>query len=65
MRDVLFALLAIAAGALFYFAGFVAFRLVTPLWGAFDGFSVRGLTRSMRETWDAGARSAAPAPAER
>ena len=40
MRDVLFGLLAIAAGALFCFAGFLAFRLVIPLWGAFVGFAL-------------------------
>jgi hypothetical protein len=40
VRDVLFALLAIAAGAVFCFAGFVAFRLVIPLWGAFVGFAL-------------------------
>ncbi len=40
MRDVLFALLAIAAGGLFCFAGFAAFRLVIPLWGAFVGFAL-------------------------
>jgi len=40
VRDILFALLAIAAGVLFCFAGFVAFRLVIPLWGAFVGFAL-------------------------
>lgn len=40
MRDFAFALLAIAAGMLFCFAGFVAFRLVIPLWGAFVGFAL-------------------------
>ncbi len=40
MRDVLFGLLAIAAGSLFCFAGFLAFRIVIPLWGAFVGFAV-------------------------
>lgn len=40
MRDVLFGLLAIAAGALFCFAGFAAFRFVIPLWGAFVGFAL-------------------------
>lgn len=40
MRDVLFALLAIAAGAVFCFAGFAAFRFVIPLWGAFVGFAL-------------------------
>ena len=40
MRDVLFGVLAIAAGALFCFAGFLAFRLVIPLWGAFVGFAL-------------------------
>lgn len=40
MRDVLFGLLAIAAGGLFCFAGFAAFRIVIPLWGAFVGFAL-------------------------
>src|SRR5574337_247157 len=40
MRDVAFGLLAIAAGMLFCFSGFVAFRIVIPLWGAFVGFAL-------------------------
>jgi len=40
MRDVAFGLLAIAAGMLFCFSGFVAFRVVIPLWGAFVGFAL-------------------------
>ncbi|MEI2702224.1 MAG: DUF4203 domain-containing protein [Baekduia sp.] len=39
MRDVIFALLAIAAGALFCFRGNLAFRIVIPIWGAFVGFA--------------------------
>ena len=38
MQDVLLALVTIAAGTLFCFAGFLAFRLVIPLWAAFVGF---------------------------
>jgi hypothetical protein len=40
MRDVVFGLLAIAAGALFCFRGYLAFRLTIPIWGAFVGFSL-------------------------
>lgn len=39
MDDVIFGLLAIAAGALFCFRGYLAFRIIIPLWGAFVGFS--------------------------
>lgn len=38
MDDVMFGLLAIAAGALFCFRGYLAFRIVIPFWGAFVGF---------------------------
>lgn len=38
MDDVIFGLVAIAAGALFCLRGYLAFRLVIPLWGAFVGF---------------------------
>ncbi len=39
MDDVIYALIAIAAGALFCFRGYLAFRFIIPLWGAFVGFS--------------------------
>lgn len=39
MQDVVFGLVAIGAGALFCFAGYLAFRIVIPLWGAFAGFA--------------------------
>lgn len=39
MNDVILALVAIAAGALFCFRGYLAFRLVIPIWGAFVGFA--------------------------
>ena len=48
MRDVLFGLLAIGAGALFCFRGNLAFRVVIPLWGAFVGFATgAGLVASL------------------
>jgi Domain of unknown function (DUF4203) len=37
--DVIYGLVAIAAGALFCFRGYLAFRFIIPLWGAFVGFS--------------------------
>ena len=39
MNDVVFALITIAAGALFCFRGHLAFRIVIPVWGTFVGFS--------------------------
>ncbi len=38
MNDVLVGLAAIAVGALFCFRGYVAMRLIIPIWGAFAGF---------------------------
>jgi hypothetical protein len=38
MEDVVVGLLAIAVGALFCFRGFVAMRIIIPVWGAFAGF---------------------------
>jgi hypothetical protein len=38
MTDLLFGVIAIAAGALFCFRGYLAFRIVIPIWGAFVGF---------------------------
>jgi hypothetical protein len=38
VNDVLVALLAIAAGALFCFRGYLAMRIVIPIWGGFAGF---------------------------
>jgi hypothetical protein len=40
MNDVLFALLAIVAGAVFCFAGYRAFRIIIPLWAGFVGFTL-------------------------
>jgi hypothetical protein len=37
MQDVIVGLLAVAIGAVFCFAGFIAMRIVIPLWGAFAG----------------------------
>ncbi len=39
MDDVIYGLIAIVAGALFCFRGYLAFRFIIPLWGAFVGFS--------------------------
>lgn len=39
MQDVILGLVAIAAGALFCFAGYLAFRLIIPLWGFFAGLA--------------------------
>ena len=39
MQDIILGLVAIAAGALFCFAGYLAFRLIIPLWGFFAGFA--------------------------
>lgn len=38
MEDVLVGLLAVAVGALFCFRGYLALRVVFPIWGAFVGF---------------------------
>jgi Domain of unknown function (DUF4203) len=38
VNDVLVALLALAAGALFCFRGYLAMRIVIPIWGGFAGF---------------------------
>jgi hypothetical protein len=40
MEDVIFALLVIAAGLLFCFFGYLAFRVIIPIWGAVVGFSL-------------------------
>ncbi len=40
MNDVILGLVAILAGALFCFRGYLAFRIVIPIWGAFVGFVV-------------------------
>lgn len=39
MEDVLVGLLAVAVGALFCFRGYLAMRIVIPIWGAFSGFA--------------------------
>jgi hypothetical protein len=38
VQDVVLGVVAIAAGALFCFRGYLAFRVVIPVWGAFVGF---------------------------
>jgi hypothetical protein len=38
MEDVLVGVLAIAVGALFCFRGYLALRVIIPLWGSFAGF---------------------------
>jgi hypothetical protein len=40
MNDVVLGLLALVAGASFCFRGYLAMRLLIPVWGAFTGFSV-------------------------
>ena len=40
MEDVVFALIVIVAGALFCFFGYLAFRIIIPIWGAFVGFGL-------------------------
>ncbi|HEX9259038.1 MAG TPA: DUF4203 domain-containing protein [Acidimicrobiales bacterium] len=40
MEDVIYGLIAIVAGAIFCFRGFLALRLIIPIWGFFVGFSV-------------------------
>ncbi len=40
MSDVVYALVAIAAGLGFCFWGYLAFRIIIPIWGAFVGFSI-------------------------
>lgn len=48
VQDVIFGLVAIAAGALFCFRGYLAFRIVIPVWGAFVGFGAgAGLVTSI------------------
>lgn len=39
MERWIYALIAIAAGALFCFRGYFAFRIIIPIWGFFAGFS--------------------------
>ena len=38
MQDIIVGVLAIAIGALFCFRGWIAMRIVIPIWGAFAGF---------------------------
>jgi hypothetical protein len=40
VEDVIFALLVILAGGLFCFFGYLAFRVIIPIWGAVVGFSL-------------------------
>lgn len=40
MQDVVFGLLVILAGGLFCFFGYLAFRIIIPVWGAVVGFSL-------------------------
>ena len=40
MEDVIFALIVIVAGGLFCFFGYLAFRIIIPIWGAFVGFGL-------------------------
>jgi len=40
MRDVVFGLVAMVAGLVFCFRGFLTMRVVIPIWGAFAGFSL-------------------------
>lgn len=40
MNDVVLGVLALIAGASFCFRGYLAMRLLIPIWGAFTGFSV-------------------------
>jgi hypothetical protein len=40
MEDVIFALLLIVAGGLFCFFGYLAFRIIIPIWGAVVGFGL-------------------------
>lgn len=40
MEDVIFALFLILAGGLFCFFGYLAFRVIIPIWGAVVGFSL-------------------------
>jgi uncharacterized protein DUF4203 len=50
VEDVAFGLLAIAAGALFCFRGWLAFRFVITVWGAFVGFALgAGLAASLTD----------------
>jgi hypothetical protein len=46
--DVIFGLLAIGAGALFCFFGYLAFRVIIPVWGALVGF---GLGAGLVAAW--------------
>ena len=40
MNDVVLGSLAVVAGAMFCFRGYLAMRLLIPIWGAFTGFSL-------------------------
>jgi len=40
MKDVLIGLVAIVVGAMFCYRGYLAMRLIIPIWGAFAGFAL-------------------------
>jgi len=40
VQDVIFGLFAIVAGLIFCFRGFLALRIIFPIWGAFTGFAL-------------------------
>lgn len=50
MQDVILGLLAIAVGAMFCFRGYLAMRLIIPIWGGFAGFMLgAGLVASVED----------------
>lgn len=50
MQDVILGLLAIVVGALFCFRGYLAMRLIIPIWGGFAGFMLgAGLVASVED----------------
>jgi hypothetical protein len=50
MQDVIVGLLAIAVGALFCFRGYLAMRIIIPIWGGFAGFMLgAGLVASFED----------------
>lgn len=50
MSDVVFGLIAIIAGLVFCFRGYLAMRLVIPIWGVFAGFALgAGLVSSITD----------------
>ena len=46
MKDIIVGIVAILVGALFCFRGWLAMRVVIPIWGAFGGFVFAAMLRT-------------------